>query len=97
MVQFTSSAAMGTGPVDAAYKAIDAIVKTPSTLLEFNVHAVTEGIDALGEVTVRIQSDERPARRWTRRSEVDASAHLWRPRRRHRHHRRQRQGLSQLP
>jgi 2-isopropylmalate synthase len=48
-------AAMGTGPVDATYKAIDQIVKTPNTLLEFNVHAITEGIDALGEVTVRIQ------------------------------------------
>ncbi|HSD85776.1 MAG TPA: 2-isopropylmalate synthase, partial [Anaerolineae bacterium] len=45
-------AAMGSGPVDAAYKAIDAIVKTPNTLLEFNIHAITEGIDALGEVTV---------------------------------------------
>jgi 2-isopropylmalate synthase len=50
-------ASMGTGPVDAAYKAIDAIVKTPCKLLEFNIHAITEGIDALGEVTVRIQSD----------------------------------------
>ncbi len=47
-------AAVGTGPVDAAYKAIDAIVQAPSTLLEFIVRAVTEGIDALGEVTVRI-------------------------------------------
>lgn len=51
-------AAMGSGPVDAAYKAIDHIVKTPSTLLEFNVHAITEGIDALGEVTVRIQGHD---------------------------------------
>ena len=50
-----TEAAIGTGPVDAAYKAIDAIVKTPNTLLEFSVHAVTEGIDALGEVTVRVQ------------------------------------------
>ncbi|HSL47078.1 MAG TPA: 2-isopropylmalate synthase [Anaerolineales bacterium] len=50
-----TQAAMGSGPVDAAYKAIDSIVKTPNTLLEFNVHAITEGIDALGEVTVRIQ------------------------------------------
>jgi 2-isopropylmalate synthase len=48
-------AAMGTGPVDAAYKAVNAIVNVPCTLLEFNVHAITEGIDALGEVTVRIQ------------------------------------------
>jgi 2-isopropylmalate synthase len=44
--------------VDATYKAIDAIVKTPCKLLEFNVHAVTEGIDALGEVTVRVQSQD---------------------------------------
>ena len=51
-------AALGTGPVDAAFKAIDAIVKEPSTLLEFAVHAITEGIDALGEVTVRVQSKE---------------------------------------
>ncbi len=48
-------AAVGTGPVDAAFKAVDAIVQAPNTLLEFSVHAVTEGIDALGEVTVRIQ------------------------------------------
>jgi 2-isopropylmalate synthase len=50
-------AAMGSGPVDAAYKAIDAIVKMPNTLLEFNIHAITEGIDALGEVTVRIKGE----------------------------------------
>ena len=49
--------AIGTGPVDATYKAIDQIVNVPCTLLEFNIHAITEGIDALGEVTVRIQSD----------------------------------------
>jgi 2-isopropylmalate synthase len=48
-------AAVGTGPVDAAYKAIDKIIGASNTLLEFSVHAVTEGIDALGEVTVRIQ------------------------------------------
>jgi 2-isopropylmalate synthase len=47
--------AVGTGPVDAAYKAIDAIVQAPAKLLEFVVHAVTEGIDAIGEVTVRIE------------------------------------------
>lgn len=51
-------ASIGTGPVDATYKAIDAIVNVPNTLLEFNIHAVTEGIDALGQVTVRIQGKE---------------------------------------
>ena len=48
-------AAVGTGPVDAVYKAIDGIVQAKVILQEFVVHAVTEGIDALGEVTVRIQ------------------------------------------
>ncbi len=51
-------AAVGTGPVDAAYKAIDAIVQAQNTLLEFAVRAVTEGIDALGEVTVRIEGKD---------------------------------------
>jgi 2-isopropylmalate synthase len=27
-------------------------------LLEFNIHSITQGIDALGEVTVRIQSEQ---------------------------------------
>ena len=48
-------AAVGVGPIDACYKAVDGVVNAPCTLLEYAVHAVTEGIDALGEVTVRIQ------------------------------------------
>ncbi len=55
--KLTIQAAVGTGPVDACYKAIDAIVQSPATLLEFAVHAITEGIDALGEVTVRIEAE----------------------------------------
>ena len=51
-------AAVGTGPIDALYKAIDAIVQAPSELLEYSVHAVTEGIDALGEVSVRIRAND---------------------------------------
>lgn len=54
-------AAIGTGPVDAAFKAVDAIVQAKNTLVEFVIHAITEGIDALGEVTVRIASNEAPA------------------------------------
>jgi len=53
-------AAVGTGPVDAAYKAMDAIIQAPNNLSEFSIHAVTEGIDALGEVTVRIESQNGP-------------------------------------
>jgi 2-isopropylmalate synthase len=51
-------AAVGTGPVDATYKAIDAIIKAPNTLEEFSIRAITEGIDAIGEVTVRLESNE---------------------------------------
>ncbi len=49
----------GTGPVDAAYKAIDRIFNLPVRLNEYVVQAVTAGIDALGEVTVRIQHEGR--------------------------------------
>jgi 2-isopropylmalate synthase len=48
--------AVGTGPVDASYRAIDQIIKAPNMLVEYSVHSVTEGIAALGEVTVRIQA-----------------------------------------
>lgn len=63
-------ACIGTGPVDATYKAIDAIVQAPNMLQEFVVHAVTEGIDALGEVTVRIQGAQ-PALVMDAQSELD--------------------------
>jgi len=45
----------GTGPVDAMYQAINRIVGIPNDLVEFSINAVTEGIDAVGEVTIRIQ------------------------------------------
>lgn len=45
----------GTGPVDAAYKAIRALTVNDIKLLEYTVSSVTAGIDALGEVTVRCQ------------------------------------------
>jgi 2-isopropylmalate synthase len=52
-----ADAALGTGPVDAVYKAINRIVGVPNMLTEFTVKSVTEGIDALGEVLIRIESD----------------------------------------
>ncbi len=48
---------LGTGPVDAVYKAINLCVKVPNSLTEFTVKSVTEGIDAIGEVLIRIESD----------------------------------------
>jgi 2-isopropylmalate synthase len=49
---------LGVGSVDAVYRAIDSICQVPHTLLDYNVKSVTGGTDALGEVTVRIQSDQ---------------------------------------
>jgi 2-isopropylmalate synthase len=56
--QTVTEAAAGTGPVDAVYEAIDRIVQANATLLEYTVQSVTEGIDALGEVTVRVRANE---------------------------------------
>lgn len=55
--QIYTDAAHGTGPVDAVYKAINRIVQVPNELIEFSINAVTEGIDAVGEVTIRIQAE----------------------------------------
>lgn len=45
----------GTGPVDAVYRAINRVVRVENDLIEFNIQAVTEGIDALADVTIRIR------------------------------------------
>lgn len=50
--------ATGTGPVDAAYKAVDEVVAVHGDLAEFSVKAITRGIDAIGEVTVRITAED---------------------------------------
>ena len=52
-----ADAALGTGPVDAVYKAINRIVNVPNKLTEFTVKSVTEGIDAIGEVLIRVESE----------------------------------------
>ncbi|HAG75215.1 MAG TPA: 2-isopropylmalate synthase [Thauera sp.] len=48
------SEAEGSGPVDAAFKAIESIVASGSELLLYSVNAITTGTDAQGEVTVRL-------------------------------------------
>jgi 2-isopropylmalate synthase len=53
----TTHATTGTGPVDAAFKALREQIAGANNikLLEYTVSSVTAGIDALGEVTVRLQ------------------------------------------
>jgi 2-isopropylmalate synthase len=48
----------GTGPVDAVYRAINRVIGEPNELIEFSIQAVTEGIDAVGRVIIRIQADD---------------------------------------
>ena len=55
--QVLADAALGTGPVDAVCKAINRLVGVPNVLTEFSVKSVTEGIDAIGEVLIRIESE----------------------------------------
>lgn len=54
-----TDAAVGAGPVDAVYEAVNRLVGIPNQLVEFSVQAVTEGIDALGTVNVRLRRDNR--------------------------------------
>jgi 2-isopropylmalate synthase len=47
-------AGIGDGPVDATLKAIDRLTKTRGRLMDYSLRAVSQGKDALGEVTVKV-------------------------------------------
>jgi 2-isopropylmalate synthase len=47
-------AGIGDGPVDAALKAIDRLTQTRGRLMDYSLRAVSQGKDALGEVTVKV-------------------------------------------
>src|SRR5574340_927349 len=49
----------GGGPVDAAFKAIDSIVRSGAELQLYSVNNITSGTDAQGEVTVRLSKGGR--------------------------------------
>ena len=51
--------ASGVGPVDAIFRAISDLSGTKSELIQYQVHAVTAGLDAQGEVSVTIEEDGR--------------------------------------
>ena len=56
--QVVTACDFGTGPIDAMYKAVNKIVQVENDLSEFSVQSVTRGIDALGEVTVRVTAPD---------------------------------------
>ncbi|WP_096084747.1 2-isopropylmalate synthase [Agaribacterium haliotis] len=47
----------GSGPVDAAYKAVEAVAESRADLQLYSVNAITQGTDSQGEVTVRLEKD----------------------------------------
>ncbi|MFL0800600.1 MAG: 2-isopropylmalate synthase [Agarilytica sp.] len=49
------SEADGSGPVDAAYKAIEKVVNSGTDLQLYSVNAITQGTDSQGEVSVRLE------------------------------------------
>jgi 2-isopropylmalate synthase len=49
----------GSGPVDAAFKAIEVMVNSGTELELYSVRAITSGTDSQGEVTVRLKLDGR--------------------------------------
>ncbi|HCG90575.1 MAG TPA: 2-isopropylmalate synthase [Dehalococcoidia bacterium] len=53
-----TDASTGNGPVDAVCKAIDRVIGTTCKLIDFNVQSVTEGLDSIGTVTIRIENQD---------------------------------------
>lgn len=51
--------AEGSGPVDAAYRAIEVIAESGTNLQLYSVNAITSGTDSQGEVTVRLEKGGR--------------------------------------
>ncbi len=52
--EFAQDAGIGDGPVDAALKAIDRLTGTSGKLMDYALRAVSQGKDALGEVTAKV-------------------------------------------
>ncbi len=51
--------AQGSGPVDAAFKAVESVANSGATLLLYSVNNITSGTDSQGEVTVRLSKEGR--------------------------------------
>lgn len=53
---YETSTATGNGPVDSIFTAINKLARLEIDLVEYLVHAVSGGVDALAEVTVRVRT-----------------------------------------
>lgn len=52
-----TDAAIGTGTIDAIYNAINRVAQVPNELVDYSVRSITEGIDAIGEVMIRLRHE----------------------------------------
>lgn len=76
--QVYEEAATGDGPINALFHAIDRAAAFEGHLEDYRLKAVTDGQDALGEVTVRVRSGDRIASgRGTSTDVIDASARAY--------------------
>ena len=51
--------ACGSGPIDAAYKAVEKITGIDTDMENYNLRAVSRGMDALGEVSLKINYEDK--------------------------------------
>ena len=71
-------AATGDGPVAALVNAIDRLTGMPGKLIDYQLSAVTQGREALGEVTMRVRFGRTEvAGRWASTDVVEASARAY--------------------
>lgn len=57
--ELLEDAACGSGPVDAAYKAMEKLTRLGATLVDYAINSVGKGMDAQGEVTIRLDYNNR--------------------------------------
>ncbi len=70
-----TDAAIGDGPIDAVYRAVDRITGLTCALKDYSIRAITSGKDAMGEVSLQIISDGVTERgRATKTDIIEASA-----------------------
>ncbi len=55
-------AAVGNGPIDALFKAINRITGTQVKVVDYRVRSVSQDMDALGEANIEIESDGKRSR-----------------------------------
>ena len=73
-----NEAATGDGPVDAVYRALERISQVPITLDSYEIRSVGSGKDALGEVSIRAESEGRfVTGRGLSTDVLEASAHAY--------------------